>query len=207
MPAVQDPRAGAAPSSSGARTIDTIDYADPGQALDRPAQRPRQRRADDSAGLLAARAARRTQPRVALIEDNTDNFVSVALAGTVGAMLGAYNQPATAARVPGQADARRRRGLSVRAVRPVPAAGLDRDVDLHDGDDRRRHHLHRRQGARPARGLSRHADHEARADRRLQHLGHDQGGAGRRRPDDHRIAHRRRSQSARSDAAASGCSS
>ena len=25
--------------------------------------------------------------------------------------------------------------------------GLDHDVDLHDGDDRRRHHLHRRQGA------------------------------------------------------------
>ena len=44
-------------------------------------------------------------------------------------------------------------------VHPVPAAGLDRDVDLHDGDDRRRHHLHRRQGARAARGLSRHADH------------------------------------------------
>ena len=76
-------------------------------------------------------------------------------------------------------DARRRRGVSVRAVPPVPAAGLDRDVDLHDGDDRRRHHLHRRQGARPARRLSRDADHEVRADRRLQPVRHDQGGAGR----------------------------
>ena len=82
-----------------------------------------------------------------------------------------------APRMSGAADARRGRGLSLRAVRAVPAAGLDRDVDLHDGDDRRRHHLHRRQGARAARRLSGHADHQARADRRLQHLRHDQGGA------------------------------
>ena len=50
----------AAAVASGARTFDTIDYADPGQALDRPAQRARQRRADDSAGLLAAGAGART---------------------------------------------------------------------------------------------------------------------------------------------------
>jgi ABC-2 type transport system permease protein len=39
---------------------------------------------------------------VALIEDNTDNFVSVALASTISGMLGAYNQPA-ALRTSGQA--------------------------------------------------------------------------------------------------------
>ncbi len=55
-------------------------------------------------------------------------------------------------------DALRRGDLSVRALHPVPAARHDRAGDLCFGHDRRRHHFHRRQGARPARGLSRHAD-------------------------------------------------
>ena len=38
----------------------------------------------------------KNQPRVALIEDNTDTFVSVALAGTIGSLLGSYNQPGSA---------------------------------------------------------------------------------------------------------------
>ena len=129
---------------------------------------------------FSRRVLAKNEPRVALIEDNTDNFVSATLVGTIGQpRVGAFNQPADAPRVSGRDAARRGRGLPVRAVRPVPAAGIHRDVDLHDGDDRRRHHLHRRQGARAARGLSGDADHQARADRRLQHLGHDQGRAGR----------------------------
>ena len=59
---------------------------------------------------------------------------------------------------------RRRRSTSSRSIPYVPyiqylLPGSIVDVDLHDGDDRRRHHLHRRQGARAARGLPRHADH------------------------------------------------
>ena len=91
----------AAAASSGARTIDPIEYTDPGQAL-----------ADLRNGRIngvltippefSRRVLERNQPRIALIEDNTDNFVSVALAGTLNAMLGAYNQPA-ARRVPDQA--------------------------------------------------------------------------------------------------------
>src|SRR6266481_2019831 len=87
--------------SSGARTIDTIDYADQGLALI-------DLRNGRVNGVLtippefSRRVLERNQPRIALIEDNTDNFVSVALAGTMNAMLGAYNQPA-AQRVPGQA--------------------------------------------------------------------------------------------------------
>jgi len=38
-------------------------------------------------------------PRLALIEDNTDSFVSVALAGTLGGMIQAYAEPPTAGRV------------------------------------------------------------------------------------------------------------
>jgi ABC-2 type transport system permease protein len=88
--------------SSGARTIDTFDYADPGQAI-----------ADLRKGLVngvltippdfSRRVLAKNEPRVALIEDNTDSFVSTALAATLGGMLASYNQPARAPRVPGQA--------------------------------------------------------------------------------------------------------
>jgi len=89
-------------ASSGARTIDTIEYADPGQALT-------DLRNGRVNGVLtippefSRRVLQKNQPRVALVADNTDTFVSVALASTVTAMLGAYNQPATPARIPGQA--------------------------------------------------------------------------------------------------------
>jgi len=89
-------------ASSGARTIDTIEYADPGQALN-------DLRNGRVNGVLtippefSRRVLQKNQPRVALVADNTDTFVSVALASTVSAMLGAYNQPATVVRIPGQA--------------------------------------------------------------------------------------------------------
>ena len=91
----------AAAASSGARTIDPIEYTDPGQALT-------DLRNGRINGVLtippefSRRVLTKNDPHVAIIEDNTDNFVSVALAGTMNAMLGAYNQPA-AQRVPGQA--------------------------------------------------------------------------------------------------------
>ena len=162
--------------AAGARTVDLIDYADQGQAMT-------DLRNGRVNGVLtippefSRRVLLKNQPTVALIEDNTDKVVAGALAGSLNSMLVAYNEPPTAERVPAQGGAGCRRGVSVRAVHPVPAARLDRDVDLHDGDDRRRDHLHRRQGARTARGLPGHADHEARADRRIQHVGHDQGRA------------------------------
>jgi ABC-type multidrug transport system permease subunit len=88
--------------ASAARTIDTFDYADPGQALT-------DLRNGRVNGVLtippdfSRRVLARNEPKVALIEDNTDSFVSVALAGTLGGMIGAYNEPAKAARIPGQA--------------------------------------------------------------------------------------------------------
>jgi ABC-2 type transport system permease protein len=91
----------AAAASSGAQTIDPIEYTDPGRALT-------DLRNGRINGVLtippefSRRVLERNQPRIALIEDNTDNFVSVALAGTLNAMLGAYNQP-SARRVPDQA--------------------------------------------------------------------------------------------------------
>jgi ABC-2 type transport system permease protein len=86
-------------AASGARTIDTVEYADQGQAL-----------ADLRNGRLngvltippdfSRRVLSRNQPRLALIEDNTDNFVSAALAGTLGGLVSSYSvSPKPAPRV------------------------------------------------------------------------------------------------------------
>ena len=89
----------AAAISSGARTIDTFEYTDPGAALT-------DLRNGRVNGVLtippefSRRVLERADPKVALIEDNTDGFVSVALAGTLGGILSAYGQPATAPRDP-----------------------------------------------------------------------------------------------------------
>src|SRR6202521_3619872 len=75
--------------ASGARTIDTIDYVDPGQALN-------DLRNGRVNGVLtippefSRRVLERNQPRVALIAVNTDSFDSLALAGTLTSMLTAY---------------------------------------------------------------------------------------------------------------------
>src|SRR2546423_14604099 len=88
--------------SSGARTIDLVDYTDQGIAVT-------DLRNGRVNGVLtippdfSRRVLARNQPRVALIEDNTDNFVSSALAGTLGSMLVTYNPPAMLPRIPGQA--------------------------------------------------------------------------------------------------------
>ena len=88
--------------SSGAHTIDTFDYADSGQAIT-------DLRNGRVNGVLtippdfSRRVLAKNEPRVALIEDNTDGFVSSALAGMLGGMMGAYNLPARGPRIPGQA--------------------------------------------------------------------------------------------------------
>jgi ABC-2 type transport system permease protein len=88
--------------SSGARTIDTIDYADQGEAL-------ADLRNGRVNGVLtippefSRRVLERNDPKVALIEDNTDSFVSSALAATLGSLVVAYNQPTNSPRIPGQA--------------------------------------------------------------------------------------------------------
>jgi ABC-2 type transport system permease protein len=87
--------------ASGAQTIDTIEYADQGQAV-------ADLRNGRVNGVLtippdfSRRVLAKNEPRVALIEDNTDNFVSVALAGTLGSLVSSYSQPAHAPRVPAQ---------------------------------------------------------------------------------------------------------
>jgi ABC-2 type transport system permease protein len=89
--------------ADGARTFDTINYGDPGQAL-----------ADLRNGRIngvltippeySRKTLEKADPRVALIEDNTDNFVAATLASTLSGLLAALNQPAaTTRRLPSDA--------------------------------------------------------------------------------------------------------
>jgi ABC-2 type transport system permease protein len=88
--------------SSGARTIDIVDYADQGRAL-------LDLRNGRVNGVLtippefSRRVLERNEPRVALIADNTDNFVSNALAATLGSLVTAYTRPGNSPRVRGEA--------------------------------------------------------------------------------------------------------
>src|SRR3954464_173942 len=89
--------------SSGARTVALFDYADPGTAL-------HDLRNGVVNGVLtippdfSRRALSKNQPRVALISDNTDNFVSASLAATMNSLVGAFNGPRTPERIVGGAS-------------------------------------------------------------------------------------------------------
>jgi ABC-2 type transport system permease protein len=83
--------------SSGARTIDTVEYSDQGAALS-------DLRNGRINGVLtippefSRRTLEKTEPRIALIEDNTDNFVAVALASTLNGLVSSFNQPSVTQR-------------------------------------------------------------------------------------------------------------
>lgn len=86
----------------GAKTFETVDYTDPGRAL-----------ADLRNGRIHAivmippdfsrRVYQRNQPRLALIEDNTDNFVSATVIGQMSSLLTAFNSPRPPSRTLDQA--------------------------------------------------------------------------------------------------------
>ena len=88
--------------SSGARTVDLVNYSDQGVALG-------DLRNGRVNGVLtippdfSRRALAHHEPRIALISDNTDNFVSASLAATVNSMVGAFNAPVTVDRMPSSA--------------------------------------------------------------------------------------------------------
>ena len=89
--------------AGGAHTFDTISYSDPGRAL-----------ADLRNGRIngvltippefSRKTLEKADPQIALIEDNTDNFVAATLASTLSGLMAAYNQPAaTTRRLPNEA--------------------------------------------------------------------------------------------------------
>src|SRR5437762_7557933 len=85
---------------ANARTFQTIDYHDERAAVD-DLRNGRLDAVLDIPPNFSRDVLEKTAPRVALIEDNTDNFIEATLQGVFAPLLGAYNQPATtAARVP-----------------------------------------------------------------------------------------------------------
>jgi len=90
----------AAAVAGGARTFETVSYTDQGRAVE-------DLRNGRINGVLtippefSRRVLQKNQPRIALIEDNTDNFVSATLVGSVSSLMTAYNQPATGTRISG----------------------------------------------------------------------------------------------------------
>ncbi len=88
----------AAAVASGAKTVDTVEYADQGRAL----QDLRDGRVNGVLTIppeFSRRVLAKDAPRLALIEDNTDNFVSATLAATMNSLVAAYGRPAAAPRV------------------------------------------------------------------------------------------------------------
>lgn len=87
--------------ASGAKTIDTVEYSDPGQALE-------DLRNGRVNGVLtippdfSRRVLSKNDPRVALVADNTDTFVSATLAGTLGSLVASYGSPSQPPRVAAQ---------------------------------------------------------------------------------------------------------
>lgn len=77
--------------AANARTFETIPYADAAQAL----EDLRQGRINGVLNIppdFSRRTLTRQEPRLALIEDNTDNFVASALTGSLSGLVEAYNQ-------------------------------------------------------------------------------------------------------------------
>jgi len=97
--------------SSGAHTLDLVDYTDSGVAL-----------ADLRNGAVngvlmippgfSRRSMQGNDPRIALVSDNTDNFVFASLGATMNSVVAAFNAPATESRISTEA------GLDVVEIYP-----------------------------------------------------------------------------------------
>jgi ABC-2 type transport system permease protein len=84
--------------AGGSKTFDTVQYADQGQAVD-------DLRNGRINGVLtippefSRRVLTKNDPHVALIEDNTDNFVSATLVGAAGSLLAGFSPPVGLTRI------------------------------------------------------------------------------------------------------------
>ncbi len=82
--------------AANARTFETVEYLDPGQAL-ADLRNGRINGVLEIPPHFSRRVLERQDPRVALIEDNTDNFVAATLATTFDGLVNALNRPAASA--------------------------------------------------------------------------------------------------------------
>src|SRR5216117_3672453 len=84
--------------AGGSKTFDTVQYADQGQAV----QDLRNGRINGVLTIppeFSRRVLSKNDPHVALIEDNTDNFVSATLVGAAGTMLAGLSPPVGLTRI------------------------------------------------------------------------------------------------------------
>jgi len=88
--------------AANARTFDTVEYTDPKQAMT-DLRNGRINGVVNIPPSFSRQVLAQTAPQVALVEDNTDNFVASALQGTLTALVGAFNQKGPAPSVPPQA--------------------------------------------------------------------------------------------------------
>jgi ABC-2 type transport system permease protein len=88
--------------AANARTFETVEYSDPQQAM----TDLRNGRINGVLNIppnFSRQVLAETAPQVALLEDNTDNFVASALQGAFTAMVNTFNEKGVAPRVPLQA--------------------------------------------------------------------------------------------------------
>src|SRR5215813_2061208 len=78
--------------TANARTFETIDYSDEGQALN-DLRNGRVNGVLTIPSGFSERVLDRNDPRIALIEDNTDGFNSSAMIGSLTGLVAAYNEP------------------------------------------------------------------------------------------------------------------
>src|SRR5262249_27198744 len=84
--------------TANARTFATHDYSDQGRALSELGNGRVNGVLTIPAGF-SERVRDKNAPRVALIEDNTDGFVSSAMIGSVNGLVAAYNEPTLKSRI------------------------------------------------------------------------------------------------------------
>ncbi len=88
--------------TANAATFETVNYNDPGEAMN-------DLRNGRVNGVLtippefSRRILAKNEPHIALVSDNTDNFVANTMAGTLSNLVNAYNAPVTTDRVPSKA--------------------------------------------------------------------------------------------------------
>src|SRR5262245_56844712 len=87
--------------TANARTFETIDYSDAGQALN-DLRNGRVNGVLTIPAGFSERVMDKNKPQVALIQDNTDGFVSAAMISSVSGLVAAYNEPTLAPRMEGQ---------------------------------------------------------------------------------------------------------
>ena len=159
------------------RTFEPIYYSDPKKAMEDVRNGK-----IEGAVIIPPQYSRKVyehdQPQIALVVDNSDNFMSAALEDEMTQITNALNNPVVEPRILQQTRAADRRNVSLYRIYEIPAAGLDHAGHIHVGHDRRRHALHRRQGPRGSRRLSGDSHHQDRTGSRPQRIERGQGSDG-----------------------------